>query len=189
MEVDFGVELGADDETLEIPWGSADNGPTYHDLKRHPEYLSRIKEVLRCPELGEFLAGLNSPTTPTETAKCDVWSSTEMNPEEEVFGASHKFGSYVDVLFSDEARYSFSHHEQFAKDLVQLLRKAPGIPASAEFLIRRCFYHISGDIREGLYITIYVFGYGEDEPDAKQRWAIALKLVENAMKQLAGSQR
>ena len=189
MEADFAVELGADDETLEMPWGSDDNGPTYHDLKRHPEYLSRIEEAVRVPELGEFLAALNSPTAPTETAKCDVWSSTEMNPEEDVFGASQKFGGYVDVLFSDEARHSFSHHEQFAKELVQLLKKAPEIPAAAELLIRRCYYHTDVRIEDGLYITLYLFGYGDDQAQARQRWAIALKLVENAIKQIARSAR
>jgi hypothetical protein len=184
MEADFAVELGADDEKLEMPWGSGDNGPRYHDLKRHPEYLSRIEEAVRYPELGQFLAALNSPTTLTETAKCDAWDSTEINLEEDIFGGSHKFGSYVDVVFSDEARYSFSRHERFAQDLVQLLKKAPEISASAEFLIRRCCFQIGAENRDGLYITLYVFGYGDDEPQARQRWAIALKLVENAIRQM-----
>jgi len=189
MEADFAVELGADDETLEMPWGGADNGSTYHDLKRHPEYLSRIEETVRCPELGEFLAALNSPTTLLETAKCDVWASTEMNVEEELFGATHKFGSYVDILFSDDARYLFTRYEQFAKELVQLLKKAPEIPAAAEFLIRRCYYHADAEVRDGLYITFYLFGYGDDEAAARQRWAIALKLVENAIRQMARAPR
>jgi len=188
MEADFAVELGADDETLEMPWASLDNGPRYHDLKRHPEYLSRIEEAIRWPELGQFLAALNSPASLLETAKCDVWSSTEMNVEEEIFGAPHKFGSYIDVLFSDDRAYSFSRHEQFAKDVVQLLKKAPEIPAAAELLIRRCHYRAGSEIRDGLYITFYLFGYGDDEPQAQQRWAIALKLVENAVKQILRAQ-
>ncbi len=186
MEADFAVELGADDETLEMPWTGADNGPRYHDLKRHAEYLSRIEEAVRVPELGDFLAALNSPTTPLETAKCDVWSSTEMNPEEDIFGSTHKFCSYVDILFSADAfHFSFSQSEQFAKNLVQLLKKAPEIPAAAEFLIRRCYYHLDAEIRDGFFITFYLFGYGYDEQQAQQRWAIALRLVENAIKQIA----
>ncbi len=50
------------------------------------------------PELGEFLAAVNSPASILETAKCDAWSSTEINPEEEIFGAACKFGSYVDLV-------------------------------------------------------------------------------------------
>lgn len=186
MEADFAVELGADDETLEMPWASDDNGPRYYDLKHHPECLSDIEEARRVPEMGEFLRALNSPTSMLETAKCDVWHSTEMNAEEEIFGAAYKFCSYVDLLFTDElSRVSFPEHEQFAKRLVQLLKKAPEIPVAAEFLIRRCYYHAKPEIQDGFYITFYLFGYGDDEPQARQRWAIALKLVENAIKQLS----
>jgi len=188
MEADFAVELGADDETLEMPWASPNNGPRYHDLKRHAEYLPRIEETTRVPELGQFLTALNSPGSVLETAKCDVWSSSEMNPDEDIFGATHKFCSYVDVLFSDEAsRFSFAQHEQFVRDLVELLRKAPEIPASTEFLIRRCYYHSAASTRDGFYITFYLFGYGNDELQARQRWTVAIELIENAIKQTASS--
>jgi hypothetical protein len=188
MEADFAVELGSDDETLEIPWAGEENGPRYYDLKRHPESLRNIDEVSRVPELGEFLTALNSAASLLETAKCDVWSSTEMNAEDEIFGAAHKFGSYVDLLFSEEGvRCSFPEHERFAKRLVQLLKKAPEIPAAAEFLIRRCYYQLERETRDGYYVTLYLFGYGEDEAQARQRWAIASNLVENAIRQvLAG---
>jgi hypothetical protein len=190
MDADFSVELGAEDETLEMPWTGGDKGPRYYDLKHHAEYLPHIEEAVRVPELGEFLTALNSPTSVLETAKCDVWSSTEMNPEEEIFGAAHKFCSYVDFLFSEEAsRSCLAKHEQFARDLVELLRKAPDVMSAAEFLIRRCYYHAKSEILDGFYITFYLFGYGDNEPQARQRWAIALKLVENAIKQVACSRR
>ena len=100
MEADFAVELGADDETLELPWAAEDGGPRYYDLKRQPELLLNIEEASREPELGEFLAAMNRPAGILETAKCDAWPSTEINPEEEIFGAAFKFCSYVDILFS-----------------------------------------------------------------------------------------
>ena len=184
MEADFAVELGADDETLELPWAAADGGPRYYDLKRQPELLLKVEEARRTPELGEFLAVTNSPGGILETAKCDTWPSTEISPEEEIFGAAHKFCSYVDLLFSQEAsRCSFAEHEQFAKRITQLLKRVPEIPAAAELLVRRCFYRAGGDSREGFYITFYLFGYGDDEAQARQRWAIGLKLVENAIRQ------
>jgi hypothetical protein len=184
VEADFAVELGADDETLELPWAAAEGGPRYHDLKRQPELLLNIEEASRVPELGEFLAVINSPAGILETAKCDTWSSTEINPEEEIFGAAYKFCSYVDILFSQEtARCSFAEHEQCAKRITQLLKRVPEIPAAAEFLIRRCFYHVGDEIHEGFYITLYLFGYGDDEPQASRHWASALKLVENAIRQ------
>ena len=186
MEADFAVELAADDETLEMPWAAGEAGPRYYDLKRHPELLLHIEEACREPSLGEFLVAMNSPASMVETAKCDTWQSTEMNAEDEIFNAAQKFGSYVDLVFSeDHPRFSFPEHEQFAKTLTQLLKKAPEIPAAAEFLIRRCYYHAGQEVRDGFYITFYLFGYGDDPPQARARWAIALKLVENAIRQLS----
>ena len=187
MEADFAVELGPDDETLEFPWAANDDGggPRYYDLKRQPELLLNIEEASRAPELGEFLAAMNSPAGILETAKCDNWSSTEINPEEEIFGAAYKFCSYVDILFSPEtSRYSFPVHEQFAKRITQLLKRVPEIPAAADLLIRRCFYRAADEIRDGFYITLYILGYGDDQVQARQRWAIALKLTENAIRQV-----
>jgi len=192
VQADFAVELGADDETLEMPWAAEDGGLRYHDLKRHPELLSKLDEVARAPELGEFLCKVNSPQSPLETAKCDFWSTTEINPEEEIFEATHKFGSYVDLFFSDEAkRFSFPQHEQLAKQLTKLLQRAPDMPVAVEFLIRRCYYHEKEeapgeeDIRDGFYITFYLFGYGDDEAKSRQNWVIGLKLVRSAIRQLS----
>jgi hypothetical protein len=179
VEADYAVELGADDETLEMPWAAEDGGPRYYDVKRHPKLLLKVEEASRVPELAVFLAVLNSPAGILETAKCDTWSSTEINPEEEIFEAAHKFCSYVDILFSQELRYSFAEHEQFAKRVTQLLKHAREIPAAVELLIRRGFYHTGGEVQEGFYITFYLFGYGDDEAEARQHWANALKLVKD----------
>jgi hypothetical protein len=186
VQADFAVELGADDETLDMPWAAEEGGPRYYALKRYPGLLLNLEEAQRVPELGEFLSAVNAPAGLLETAKCDVWSSTEINPEEEIFGAAYKFGSYVDLLFSDSVpRFSFSAYEQLAKRLTQLLQLVPEIPASAEFLIRRCYYHAEEEIRDGFYITFYLFGYGDDEIQSRGRWTTALKLVQNAIGRLS----
>lgn len=191
MQADFSIELGRDDETLEFPW-SSESGPQYYDLKRHPELLAQVEEAAHFPELAEFLASVNSPATMVETAKCDVWFSTDINPEEEIFGVPSKFGSYIDLVLSDEnVRDSFAEHENLARRFSELLKRVPEIPASAEFLVRRCYYHPTGEqlrseeFREGFYLTFYLFGYGDDEKQARQRWGIALKLAENALRQLS----
>lgn len=191
VQVDFAIELGQDDETLELPWSAEGGQPKYYDLKRQPDLLVGVEEATSVPALAEFLTAVNSPAGILETAKCDTWVSTEMNAEEEIFGASHKFGSYVDLVFSeDQSRLSLPAHEQLARRLTELLHHVPEIPASAEFFIRRCYYHQgqnSQEIREGFYITFYLFGYGMDEQHARQRWVIALKLVENAIRQLSAA--
>jgi hypothetical protein len=188
MDADYAVELGADDETLALPWAAPDGGPRYYDLKRQPDLLLYVEEAQREKELGAFLRTVNSPASILETAKCDSWSTTDLNPEEEIFGATHKFCSYVDLVFSaGDSRFSFPQHEDLSKRLAQLLKRVPEIPAAAEFLIRRCYY--GDDTRDGFYITFYLFGYGDDEPRARQQWAIGLNLAENAIRQLSASTR
>jgi len=186
MQVDFAVELGSDDETLEFPWAASDGGQRYHDLKRQPESLAFVEEATRFAELKEFLAAVNSPAGLLESAKCDAWATTEINPEEEIFAVLWKFGSYVDLLVTDpSARFSFDDHQNLFQHLTALLKRVPDIPASAEFLLRRCFYHEGETVGEGFYVTFYLFGYGSDEAKARQQWGIALELAGNAIAQLS----
>jgi hypothetical protein len=185
MQVDYAVELGREDDTLEIPWADPDSVRRYCNLKREPQALDQIEEALRIGELRDFLVAVNSPPSMLESAKCDVWATDEIHPEEETLGAAWKFGSYVDLLFtSPSARFSFEDHENLLKRLVALLQLVPEIRASAEFLLRRCYYHQKAGVRAGFYVTFYLFGFGEDEAKARRQWEIALKLVSNALSQL-----
>jgi hypothetical protein len=199
MQTDYAVELGRDDETLEMPWAAPDGSCRYYDLKREPQMLGAIEEAVRVRELHEFLVTVNAPTSLLESAKCDAWSTNEIHPAEEIFGEPWKFDSYVDLLFTNSAaRFSFEDHESFLKRLTNLLHSAPDIPASAEFLLRRCHYHEdafverraspparTGGVRDGFYITFYLFGYGKDEAEARTQWAMALSVVTTALAQLS----
>jgi hypothetical protein len=216
MDADFSVELGppSEDATLEVPWESGAQGPRYLDLKRRPELLSLVEEAVRYPDLAEFLKTLNSRTSAFATAKCDVWSTDQLNEEEEIYGAEWKLGSYVDLVFAEEharERFSYFRHEELARSLVMLLKKAPELPAACEVIVRRCYYHDTpppgagenipgGDpstvsagpeaqLQSGFYLTLYVFGYGDDEETARERWAVALRLVANALLQLCATMR
>jgi hypothetical protein len=184
MQADFAVELGRDDETLDVPWTSPEERLRYYDLKHDPQLLDQIEEAVQNPALRDFLMTVNASASLLESAKCDTWTTQEMNPEEEIFGLPWKFGSYVDLLFAASAsRFSFADHESLLKELSALLKHAPEIPASGEFLLRRCRYHENEGIRDGYYVTFYLFGYGEDEGKARRQWEIALKLVSNAIGQ------
>jgi hypothetical protein len=186
MDADFSIELGREDPVLDFPWKDPAGKLAYVDLKRHPELMARIEEAKQFPELGEFLRTLNSPRSMVETAKCDAWETSELSAEEEVYGASHKFASYVDVVFSEiDARLSLSRHQQLVKKLIELLRRAPEIPSAAELYVRRCYYGKEGGVGEGFYSTLYVSGYGNDEASARQNWGVGLKLVGNAVIQLS----
>jgi hypothetical protein len=141
MQADFSVELGGDSPALEIPWCSDDPNVRYLDLKKHPELVQQISEAVLYPELGSFLARINTPGFPLATAKCDAWASSELDPEDEIFG-DRKFVSYVDLIFVDEKdRCSFAKHEAFAKQLCRLLSHTPEIAATVELVIRHCYWH------------------------------------------------
>lgn len=182
MEADYSVELASDDERLEVPWAAPDGSLQYVDLHAHPELISNIEEAQREPPLGAFLRKVNASRS-LQSAKCDVWSTTEISPAEEIFGLPLKFGCYVDLFLQDAPRLSFSAYEKFLQQLTQLLKRAPEIPASAEFLLRRCHFHDGETEEDGFYFTSYIFGFGEDEPRAHQQWKIGLQLVENALRQ------
>jgi hypothetical protein len=148
--------------------------------------MASIEEAETFPELGDFLRVMNSARSMVETAKCDAWATTELSAEEDVYDASHKFASYVDVVFSEiDARLYLSLHEQFARNLVELLRRPPDTPSVAEVCVRQCYFGDDGDVREGFYCTLYVSGYGNDKASARQNWGVGLKLMGNAVVQLS----
>jgi len=198
MDATVSVELEAEDAHLDIPWQAGD--VRYYDLKRHPELLLELPESHN-REMAEFLTAMNSALSMLETAKCDTWLSNQMEEQEALYAASWKFGSYVDLIFTDpKACLGFAGYENFAKRSAALLRRAPDVPAAAEFIIRRCRYALgaagdeaqpggSSKPAEGFYLTFYLFGYGDDEDEARRRWGIALKTVENALLQLSALHR
>jgi hypothetical protein len=193
MHVDSSVELGRDDPALEVPWASQDNKCRYHDLRNHPALIDELQEVNDCAELRDMLLRVNSPAFPLQSAKSDVWITNELSPEEEVFAAQQKFASYVDLIFADHtARRSLEAHEDLILKLSELLKRAPDMPATMEFVLRRCYYHGSaGETAEddgdytGFCITAYAYGFGYTREEARQRWGIALKLLQHALVQTA----
>ncbi|MBZ5521548.1 MAG: hypothetical protein LAP21_04750 [Acidobacteriia bacterium] len=190
MQADYIIELGADDPALELPWSADDGSCRYLNLKQSPDLVLNVAEAVLYPQLSEFLTRINASGFPLETAKCDAWFSHELTPEEEIFGVSCKFGSYVDLLFVTEGqRTSLDQHETFTRELCRLLERAPEMAAAVEFVIRHCHYHVEGkdDISTtGFCVTAYVTGYGDNQEEAQKRWMIALKLLQYALVQFAG---
>jgi hypothetical protein len=150
--------------------------------------LLNIEEAFNNQALGEFLASVNSAGCILQTSKCDHWSSSEISEEEEIYGEPWKFGSYVDLIFSEGSeRFSLPSHQEFAAALCTLLKRAPEVSCAADFILRRCYFH-QGSPEEssaGFGITFYLYGYGADEQQARSRWDIGMKLVENALLQLS----
>jgi hypothetical protein len=188
VQADFSIECDAEDACLEIPWASEDGSLTYCDLRRNPDLIEQLSEVRQYPELREFLRAVNSQKSVLQSAKCDAWFTSELLPEEDVFGTTGKFGSYVDLVFvAPELQVSFEAHESAARDLVELLKLIPEALSSVELLVRRCFFH---DLpvhdqsvheqpmeRDGFFMTCYVFGYGNIESEARRNFGLALEQV------------
>lgn len=191
MHVDFSVELGPEDDCLELPWTSSDGSLRHYNLRRQPELLLNIQEAFENEELGHFLAAINSPASMFETSKCDLWTTRELAEEELIYGADCKCASYIDLVFNQsEPRYSFPQHEELVRTLSGLLKRVPVISSAAEFAIRRCHYSDAPlEKQDGFGITFYLSGYGNDEDTARGHWNIGLRLVENALLQLSATQR
>ena len=202
MHADYSVELGKDDPALELPWSSGDAATRYYDVKQHPDLVLQIPEAGSSPELCAFLTRINAAGFPLQTAKCDHWYSEEVLPEEEIFNAPGKFVSYIDLVFAANAassgegsgaiarRLNLEQHEALAKDLCTLLKRAPDIAATVELVIRRCYFRQERNPEksdDGFCITTYVSGFGRDKAEARQRWSIAITLVQNALVQVARS--
>ncbi|HEY1525628.1 MAG TPA: hypothetical protein VGH51_05260 [Candidatus Angelobacter sp.] len=181
MHADFSVELGRDDPALELPWRSDDPQVRYYDLKSHPELVLQIPEAAAYPPLSAFLTRINAPGFPLATAKCDAWHSSEVEPEEEIFG-DRKFVSYIDLVFEDESiRCSLEKHEAFARELCRLLGHAPEIAATVELVIRRCYYHQTRGAEHGETAEDGSRGEvrdGDDRPRAKLRDGDGLQTTE-----------
>jgi hypothetical protein len=187
MDADFSVELGADDPSLEFPWEDAETALRHFDIRNNPEQVRFVDEAEQYRELHNFLVALNSKSSIFESAKCDVWTDDELSPAEDIYDGALKFASYIDLVFTGatKQRTNFAQHERLARRIVELLGKAPEMPAQAEFFIRHCCFRDETETQDGFYVTFYLFGYGADEAEARSRWGIALNLVQNVLLQVS----
>jgi hypothetical protein len=207
MQVDSSIELGRDDSALEFPWKSDDGSLRYYDLRSDPALIDHLAEVADNPELRRFLLRINAAGFALQTVKCDVWSTDEILPEEEIFAARKKFVCYVDLIFADNTlRLSLDAHTEVITELCKLLQSAPEMASTVEFVMRHCHYYREAsdfgstleaslapaddsagarirDSQLGFSITVYVSGFGDSEQEARLRWSIALTLLQHALVQ------
>jgi hypothetical protein len=196
MESCYSVELAADDAVLELPWSDPEGIVQFFDTAKDPTLILEIPEQKGRPELLEFLMRANGDRSGFTSAKCDVWSTEDLEYEDVVFNATTKLGGYIDLVFTDERRYRFEDHEAFAREFAKRVRMSDDIPATSELIVRRLYEHGShvysataaGGTTAGkpsapdaFYFTLYVFGFGSEEAEARGNWAHALKIVADAL--------
>lgn len=179
MDADYSVELGPTAPALEIPWQDPDGRLHYVDLRSAPDSMERnvdrnieqnieqnverIPEARQFPALRQFLIKLNSPLSPWQTVKCDVWTS-EANPAENLYNAEFTQNCYVDLVLASPSptssattlsatlpamlsttattsRGNLELHQRAARSIALLLEVNESLQATAEIVVRRCYFH------------------------------------------------
>src|SRR6266404_866020 len=128
MQAEVTVALGQEDDALEVPWQSEDGSLRHYDLRRNPELIFDVTEANGNPALIDLLVNLNSEKSNFRSVKCDTWLSSEMDEEDESFGATWKHGSYIDAVFlHHDMRGHYEANFAFGESLANLLKRAPEI--------------------------------------------------------------
>jgi len=165
MWAEFDIEIGGGAPVLVVPY------PGYVDLISATDSLHAIPEA-RDLALHGALMRLNSGAL--MTAKCDLWTTTELNEEEEELGFTHKHASYIDLLLRDtNARTHFDSCEQTMRTWTNALRWSPPETAMISVVLRSCeVFDVAG-----YYWTIYISGFGGTEDAARNNWEQALDVT------------
>lgn len=182
-------ELEPGDPWLEIPWASPHNTLLrFIDLKKFPQKVEHLKECRKYPPLAGLLRKANAAGSALRSAKCDVWSTTKLAPDERLdFDTRYKIGIYVDLVF-DHNRLS-SHldsHLRLGKKLEKLLSRCR-VRAQMEIAVRRCLFHPRA--QRGYYLTIFVHAYGATRAQAKKECDRAVDCLGNALAKIGPSFR
>jgi hypothetical protein len=168
----------------------------YIDLRREPagieRIVERIPEAREFPALRAFLIDVNSPHSAWQTAKCDVWAEA-VDATENLYGANFAQNCYIDLVLAAQwtaLRESLQLHEKLARQLAQSLENDESLEATAEIVVRRCYFHceigakkLSGTERPadtsdaGYCLTLYLSGFGTSVEDAAANWERAIRLT------------
>lgn len=187
MDADYSVELGPEAPALELPWDDPEHRFAYVDLRSEPGAIDRVPEARQFPALRRLLVEVNSPQSAWQTAKCDVWTES-VEAAENLYGAGFSQSCYVDLVLTAHwklQRESLELHEKLARQIARSLESDETLEASAEIVVRRCYFHDEGKAKEaamdasdaGYCLTLYISGFGSSAEEAATRWTRAMGLA------------
>ncbi|MDR3764878.1 MAG: hypothetical protein P4M01_12370 [Acidobacteriota bacterium] len=190
MDADFSIELGPTAPALELPWSDPAARVRYLDLRREPARVDELPEAAQFPALRSFLLAVNSAASPWQSAKCDVWSEAA-GAAENLYGAAHACGSYLDIVLAGvtPARDNLTLHEAIARRIANRLEEHEALPATAEIVVRRCYFHaesvtgVQDESTPGYCLTLFVTGWGDSLQEAAANWAKALECLAGCLLQ------
>jgi len=191
MDADYSIELGPTAPALEIPWEDPEGRLQYVTLRQEhssagrefaQNEVQRLPEVWQFPALGRFLVELNSPPSPWQTAKCDVWVN-EADAAENLYSLGFERSCYVDMVLAGQMktlRASLRDHRRLASEIARLLETDEAMAATAEIVVRRCYFHQSGKADqsvEGYCLTLFLTAYGASPQEATECWERAMQFA------------
>jgi hypothetical protein len=180
MDADYSVELGPDAPALELPWDDPERRFAYVDLRSKPDAIERVPEARQFPALRKLLVAVNSLQSAWQTAKCDVWTES-VDAAENLYGAGFAQSCYVDLVLTEHRklqRGSLELHEKLARQIARSLESDETLEASAEIVVRRCYFHDDDKAIDasdaGYCLTLYISGFGSSADEAASRWESAM---------------
>jgi hypothetical protein len=202
MDADYSIELGPSAPALEIPWQDPEGRLHYVELRGDPTSLDpdvadhriadrnvaaqnvalinliHIPEARQFPALGRFLIEVNSPKSDWQTVKCDVWPD-ETEAAENLYSRGFEQSCYVDIVLAGHVaalRCSLETHQRLARELAQSLEANATLEATAEVVVRRCYFHqgSAGESDAGYCMTLFLSAYGDSPAEAAECWERAM---------------
>ncbi len=191
MLAEWSIECSAEAPVLVVPWpaDASDQDPPgsaspFVDLRQHPDAGDQIPEAEAYPPLMQALHALNAAHSPVFTAKCDAWpladeelDHLQLQLDLTADEAPAGFASYIDLLWQDRGIFASMHRQQQLQQRIVRYAAALQQPmALLELVLRPALVDLNGP-QEGFATTLYIKALGDDEREAWQNWAAALKAV------------
>jgi hypothetical protein len=173
------LKVAGEEQGLGIPYpkgsvaGSTNAG--YFDIKKKPEALAGLPELLGWPELEGFLKAINQPDSFFRTLRCEVVASPIKHS-----GCTRKVTSYVTVAFEilDWNRAQGSYGELYRSFSDYCSGVQAPVKLAIEFELIPTSYLAHG-IGRGWSVDVWVSGLGTSKEAARATWRTGLRIVQD----------